>query len=224
MPEARATLRYSGTAPSKVRQVLDLVRGLDVETARRTLRFSERGAVVEVMKLLDSAIANAEHNASIPADELFVSRAYADEGPTLRRFRPRARGRATRIRKRTSHITIVVARYSDEELQERRRRGPAGGTADRRRRLARRREAAREAREQQARDHDHDHDDEQDHGEEHEDASVEAGTGSADPAAGEDAPDAALEADADGPAEDAAGDDDGADRGEGADDDGERAE
>lgn len=222
MPEARATLRYSGTAPSKVRQVLDLVRGLDVETARRTLRFSERGAVVEVMKLLDSAIANAEHNASIPADELFVSRAYADEGPTLRRFRPRARGRATRIRKRTSHITIVVARYSDDELQERRRRGPAGGTADRRRRLARRREAAREAREQQA--HDHDHDDEQDHDEESEAAPAEAGNGSGDPAAGEGAPDAAVEAEPDGPAEAAAGDDDGADRGEGADDDGERAE
>ncbi len=158
MPEARATLRYSGTAPSKVREVLSLIRGLDVEAARRTLRFTQRAAAEEVTKVLDSAIANAEHNASIPSDELYVSRAYADEGPTLRRFRPRARGRATRIRKRSSHVTIIVTRYSDDELQERRRREATGGTADRRRRLARRRAASRATREAQAVEHEHEHD------------------------------------------------------------------
>ena len=104
----RATLRYDQASPTKVRQVLDLVRGLDVSEAREILRFSQRAASVEVAKLLDSAIANAEHNDHIASDELFVSAAWADEGPTAKRFRPRARGRGTRIRKRTSHITIEV--------------------------------------------------------------------------------------------------------------------
>ena len=72
--------------------------------------------------MLNSAVANADHTLNIPADELFVSVAYADEGPTIKRWRPRARGRATRIRKRTCHITIMVARLSDAELQARRRR------------------------------------------------------------------------------------------------------
>ena len=106
------------------------------------LRFCERGAAEEVAKLLDSAVANAEHNDNLPADELFVSRAWADEGPTAKRYRPRARGRGTRIRKRTSHVTIVVARYSEDDLMARtaarRRPGPAP-PPDRRRRLTRRR-------------------------------------------------------------------------------------
>jgi large subunit ribosomal protein L22 len=104
----RATLRYDQASPTKVRQVLDLVRGLDVAEAREILRFSQRAASVEVAKLLDSAIANAEHNDHVSSDELFVHAAWADEGPTAKRFRPRARGRGTRIRKRTSHITIEV--------------------------------------------------------------------------------------------------------------------
>jgi large subunit ribosomal protein L22 len=153
MPETRATLRYLRTSPPKVRQVLGLIRGLDVEEARQTLEFCERAAAGEVLKLLDSAVANAEHNQSLPVDELFVARAYADEGTTLKRWRPRARGRGTRIRKRTSHVTIVVSRFADDELERRRRRDTPTGPA--RRRPIRRR-AAPPAEE---------HDDEHEHGE-----------------------------------------------------------
>jgi large subunit ribosomal protein L22 len=163
--ETRATLRYSGTSPTKVRQVLNLIRGLDVSEAREVLRFCERGAADEVAKLLDSAVANAEHNDNLPSDELYVSRAWADEGPTMKRYRPRARGRGTRIRKRTSHVTVVVARYTEEALMARTERETASGTgaaADRRRRLTRRRRVAAStaAAEQHDHDHDHEHDDE----------------------------------------------------------------
>ena len=157
----RATLRYSQGSPTKVRLVLDQIRGLDVTDARELLRFSPRGAAVEVAKLLDSAIANAEHNDHISSDELFVSGAWADGGPTQKRFRPRARGRGTRIRKRTSHITVVVDRYSDDDLRARAVSEEAAGVgvaAERRRRLTRgRRVAASTAAE--AHDHDHDHED-----------------------------------------------------------------
>src|SRR3954468_5723918 len=164
MPETRATLRHSGTAPNKVRQVLNLIRGLDVSEAREVLRFCERGAAEEVAKLLDSAVANAEHNDSLPADELYVTRAWADEGPTAKRYRPRARGRGTRIRKRTSHVTIVVARYSEDDLMARTARETASGSgaaADRRRRLTRRRRVAASTAATEAHDHDHDHEDEE---------------------------------------------------------------
>ena len=77
------------------------------------LQFTNRKAANAILKVLDSAIANAEHNFALDADELFVSEAYADEGPTLKRWRPRARGRATKIRKRTSHITIIVAEHEE---------------------------------------------------------------------------------------------------------------
>jgi len=160
MPETRATLRHCGTSATKVRQVLGLIRGLDVNDAREVLRFCERGVADEVGKLLDSAVANAEHNDLLPPDELFVSRAWADEGPTAKRYRPRARGRGTRIRKRTSHITIVVARYSEDDLLKRTARETASGSgaaADRRRRLTRRRRvAASTASETETHDHDHD--------------------------------------------------------------------
>jgi large subunit ribosomal protein L22 len=166
MPETSATLKHSGTSATKVRQVLGLIRGLDVNDAREVLRFCERGPAEEVAKLLDSAVANAEHNDNLPADELFVSRAWADEGPTAKRYRPRARGRGTRIRKRTSHITVVVARYSEDDLLKRTARETASGSgaaADRRRRLTRRRRvAASTAAETQTHDHDHDHDHEDD--------------------------------------------------------------
>ena len=108
MPETSATLRHSGTSASKVRQVLGLIRGLDVADAREVLRFCERGAADEVAKLLDSAVANAEHNHELVGEDLYVQAVHADEGPTLKRFRPRAMGRATRIRKRTSHLTILL--------------------------------------------------------------------------------------------------------------------
>ncbi|HLJ07254.1 MAG TPA: 50S ribosomal protein L22, partial [Acidimicrobiia bacterium] len=141
-PQTRATLKYLRTSAYKVREVLDLIRGLDVDDARHVLQFSERGPAREVLKVLNSAVANADNLLNIPADELKVAVAYADEGPTIKRWRPRARGRATRIRKRTCHITIIVARLSDAELQARRRRDSAAGTQRRRGVLPRRRRAA----------------------------------------------------------------------------------
>ena len=172
----RAVLRNTQGSPTKVRLVLNMIRGLDVTEARELLRFSQRGAAVEVAKLLDSAVANAEHNDHIASDELYISATWADEGATAKRFRPRARGRGTRIRKRTSHITIVVERYSDEELRQRAVREEASGTGaatERRRRLSRgRRVAASTAAE--AHDHDHDHDHEHEHDDDHDaDADVD---------------------------------------------------
>ena len=106
--EARAQARFVRVSPFKARRVIDLIRGLHVDEARRVLQFTPRAAALPVRKVLDSAIANAEHNHQLPADNLYVAKAYVDEGPTLPRFRPRALGRAYRIRKRTSHITVVV--------------------------------------------------------------------------------------------------------------------
>ena len=114
MPDTRASLRHLRTSPTKVREVLGLIRGREIDDARERLRFSTRGPAGEVLKLLDSAVANAENNQSLPEDELFVARAYADEGPTLKRWRPRARGRGTRIRKRTSHMTITLTNRTNE--------------------------------------------------------------------------------------------------------------
>jgi large subunit ribosomal protein L22 len=166
MVETAARLRYSRVSPPKVRQVLHLIVGKDVNNAREILRYCERGPAEPVMKLLDSAIANAEHNDNVPEDELFVLRAYADEGPTLKRWRPRARGRGTRIRKRTSHITIVVSRFDEAELDRRRERdaaatGPA--RVSRRRRVAASRRRADRAAARGEHDHDHDHDHEHEH-------------------------------------------------------------
>jgi large subunit ribosomal protein L22 len=107
-PVVSATARYVRVAPDKVRQVARHIRGRHVDDARRVLALSPKGAARPVLKTLESAIANAEHNEGLDADELVVAAATVDEGPVLRRFRPRAMGRATRIRKRTSHITIIV--------------------------------------------------------------------------------------------------------------------
>jgi len=126
-PGARATVRYLHTSPYKVRQVLDLVRGLPVGDAERRLQLCEKDAADDVLKLLGSAIANAEHNNALPADELFVALAWADEGPTRKHGQPRARGRYFRIRKRTSHVTIVLERFALDELEVRRRREEATG-------------------------------------------------------------------------------------------------
>ncbi|HVT21428.1 MAG TPA: 50S ribosomal protein L22 [Mycobacteriales bacterium] len=110
----RATARHVRMSPTKTRRVIDLLRGLPANEAQAIVRFDPHAASEPVGKVLDSAIANAEHLAHVrsqrldPAD-LMVIEAYVDEGPTLKRFRPRAQGRAYRIRKRTSHITIVVA-------------------------------------------------------------------------------------------------------------------
>jgi large subunit ribosomal protein L22 len=124
--EAIATAKYIRMSPTKARQVVDLIRGRHVEDARRVLRFTSRAASAPVAKVLESAVANAEHNAALPADELVVARAWVDEGPTLRRFRPRALGRATRIRKRTCHIAVVVGRPTQplEETERPARRLP----------------------------------------------------------------------------------------------------
>jgi large subunit ribosomal protein L22 len=178
MPETSARLRYHRQSPPKVRQVLRLIVGQDVNEAREILRFCERGAAEPVMKLLDSAVSNAEHNDNVPEDELFVARAFADEGPTLKRGRPRARGRYGRIKKRTSHITITVARYDDDELERRRQReaaiaGPA--RVSRRRRVAESRRRARaEADHDHDHDEDHDHEHDEDHDHEHDEADHEA--------------------------------------------------
>ena len=131
--EAVAVAKFIRTSPTKARQVVDLIRGRHVDDARRVLRFSERSVSATVAKVLESAIANAEHNHSLPADELLVARAWVDEGPTLRRFRPRALGRATRIRKRTCHISVVVGRMEQPERRPA-RTSSASGTAQRRRR------------------------------------------------------------------------------------------
>ena len=107
--KTNAKARHVRQSPYKVRRVLDLVRGLPVEEARVVLQHTPRRAADPILKCLDSAVANAEHNLAAEAEELVVVEAFADEGPTLKRWRPRARGRATRIRKRTCHITIIVA-------------------------------------------------------------------------------------------------------------------
>ena len=112
----KATARYLRGSATKARQVLDLIRGLDVRRADEVLQFTDRAAAQDVRKVLASAVANAVHNDNQDADELFVLACFADEGPTLKRFRPRARGRASRIRKRTCHITVIVARMSEARL------------------------------------------------------------------------------------------------------------
>lgn len=103
-----ATLKYLRISPTKVRLVLDEIRGKEVNEAVAILSLSGKVAAEPVLKLLDSAIANAENNLGMNRDELYVAEVYANEGPTLKRIRPRAMGRATRIRKRTSHVTIIL--------------------------------------------------------------------------------------------------------------------
>lgn len=106
--EARAIARYQRVSPRKARLVVDLIRGKSVEEARTILKFTPRAAAEIVEKTLLSAVANAERNLHVKAEDLVVARTYVDEGPTLKRIRPRAMGRAYRINKRTSHITVVV--------------------------------------------------------------------------------------------------------------------
>jgi large subunit ribosomal protein L22 len=113
--EARASSKYVRTSPRKMRRTVDLIRGQHVEEARRILRFSTLGASHDVAKLLESAVSNAERSPGVISDNLVVSRAWVDEGPTLRRYRPRAYGRAARVRKRTSHVTVVVQTMGDED-------------------------------------------------------------------------------------------------------------
>jgi large subunit ribosomal protein L22 len=143
---ARARARYMRISAYKVRQVLDLIRGHDVDRAIDILKFCERDAAQVVGKLVNAAVANADKNHELhDSEELYVSACYADEGPTLKRWRPRARGRATRIRKRTCHITVIVSRLPDVELQKRRSSDTAASAA-RRRRIAGQKAAAERTR------------------------------------------------------------------------------
>ena len=108
-PVVRASARYVRTAPRKVRLVADQVRGLHIDRARALLQFSPRSAARDIQKLIDSAASNAENNHELVADDMKVAEITVDEGPTLRRYRPRALGRATRINKRTSHISVALS-------------------------------------------------------------------------------------------------------------------
>jgi large subunit ribosomal protein L22 len=107
-PMVRAKARFLRVAPRKARLVADQVRGLPVDEAQSQLRFSPRGAARDIAKLIDSAAANAEANHDLVADELRVADIRVDEGPVLRRWRARARGRATRVEKRTSHVSVAL--------------------------------------------------------------------------------------------------------------------
>lgn len=107
-PMVRAKARFMRVAPRKARLVADQVRGLPVPEAQTLLRFNTRGAARDIAKLIDSAAANAENNHELVADELLIADIRVDEGPTLKRWRARARGRATRIEKKTSHVSVAL--------------------------------------------------------------------------------------------------------------------
>src|SRR3954447_769784 len=171
-PGTRAEVRYVRMSAYKAREVLDLIRGKEVQQADEILQLVERDAGIVIRKCMRSAMANAEHNDQIDSTELFVSACFADEGPTLKRWRPRARGRATRIRKRTCHITIIVSRMSEEQLEKRRQReatSSAGAGRGRRRTQAaaetrRQRVAKSRARDEAVEaEHDHEHDEHDEH-------------------------------------------------------------
>jgi large subunit ribosomal protein L22 len=104
----KATAKYVRVSPRKAREVIDLIRGKSVTEARTTLTFTNRGAARHVGQVLNSAVANAENNNDLAADDLYVKEARVDEGPTMKRWRFRAMGRVYRVRKRTSHITVAV--------------------------------------------------------------------------------------------------------------------
>ena len=113
LPVVRASARYVRIAPRKARLIADQVRGMHIEQARALLAFSPRGAAEDIHKLINSAAANAENNHDLIGDEMRITSITVDEGPTLRRFRPRALGRATPINKRTSHIAVALTPVED---------------------------------------------------------------------------------------------------------------
>ena len=135
-PGTRATLKGFHMSASKARVVLNLIRGEDVKTAAEILAGTQREAAGVIGKVLASAIANAVNNDGLVADELYVSAAYADEGITMKRFTPRARGRAGAIRKRSCHITVIVSRMDEDRLELLRIARAASATASRARRVA----------------------------------------------------------------------------------------
>lgn len=149
----KASALYIRSSASKARLVLNIIRDLPVKQADEVLQFTDKGIAVTVRKVLASAVANAQHNDNMDPEELYVKACFADEGPTLRRFAARARGRGTRINKRTCHITIVLDRLDDTRLAvvqakdanrtaSGRRRGAVSSTAARRERVARSRDRA----------------------------------------------------------------------------------
>lgn len=107
--EAKAVAKFVRISPRKVRQVINIVRGKNVQEAFAILRFMPKAAAREVLKVLKSAVANAEHNYEMDTQSLYISKIFVDQGPTMKRYNPRAMGRADLIRKRTSHITVVVS-------------------------------------------------------------------------------------------------------------------
>ena len=121
----RAQAKWVRTSARKARVVLDNIRGRSVPEARTILAFTPRAAATDIEKVLRSAVANAESSHGLDGDELVVESAYADEGPTLKRWKPRARGRVNRIRKRTCHVTLVLAERPEPETLRRRRRKQA---------------------------------------------------------------------------------------------------
>ncbi len=157
-PGTRAQVRYLRVSAYKAREVLDLIRDKHVDDADGILEFTDRAVAAEIRKVLASAVANAEHNDSIDPAELYVSACFADEGPTLKRWRPRARGRATRIRKRTCHITLIVSRMDPKKLEQRQAKVTAAVGRGGVRRDAGEARRARVAKSQAARaERDHDH-------------------------------------------------------------------
>jgi len=182
-PGTRAQARNVHTSAYKAREVLNVIRGENVAKALEILDFVERDIALVIRKCLESAIANAEHNDGQSADELYVSACYADEGATMKRWRPRARGRATRIRKRTCHITIIVSRMDDAALALLRAQSGTSATGNRaaaearRERVTRSRSAKAEKRaaDEEAAEQEHDDHDHEDHDhEDHDDAEVAA--------------------------------------------------
>ena len=113
-PTVRAKARFVRVAPRKARLIADQIRGMDVTEAQTLLKFSTRGAAADLLKLIDSAAANAENNHELVAEDMRIAEIYIDEGPTLKRWRARARGRATRIEKKTCHMSVVLTPTDDE--------------------------------------------------------------------------------------------------------------
>jgi len=126
----RAQAKWVRTSARKARVVLDNIRGRSVPEARTILAFTTRAAATDIEKVLRSAVANAEANHGLDGDELVVEAAYADEGPTLKRWKPRARGRVNRIRKRMCHVTLVLAEVPQENTRRRPRKRAAAAASD----------------------------------------------------------------------------------------------
>ena len=162
----RACAAYVRSSAYKAREVLDLIRGRGCDEAHDILAFSERDVARDISKVLHSAVSNAEHNDGLNVEELYVSACYADEGPTIKRWRARARGRGVRVRKRTCHIAVVVSRYDEEGLERLRstrttRLKEVAASAESRRRrvaLSRGRQTANVSSVQAAADPDSEHD------------------------------------------------------------------